>query len=85
MLSSASEAEDLAQDVWLRWQAYDRAIVRADRRHPAVHRTRRPAWARRRAKASSTKLSGDEAQRRRSSAATKLSGDRAPAATGEAQ
>lgn len=27
MLSSATEAEDLLQDVWLRWQAYDRATV----------------------------------------------------------
>ncbi|MBB2940375.1 RNA polymerase sigma-70 factor (ECF subfamily) [Actinoplanes lutulentus] len=27
MLSSASEAEDLVQDVWLRWQAYDRSVV----------------------------------------------------------
>ncbi|MDQ7906072.1 sigma factor [Phytohabitans sp. ZYX-F-186] len=27
MLGSASEAEDLVQDVWLRWQAYDRAAV----------------------------------------------------------
>ena len=27
MLSSATEAEDLVQDVWLRWQAYDRSTV----------------------------------------------------------
>ncbi|MFI7152140.1 RNA polymerase sigma-70 factor [Nonomuraea sp. NPDC050022] len=27
MLGSATEAEDLVQDVWLRWQAYDRATV----------------------------------------------------------
>jgi RNA polymerase sigma factor (sigma-70 family) len=27
MLGSASEAEDLVQDVWLRWQAYDRGSV----------------------------------------------------------
>ncbi len=27
MLSSAAEAEDLVQDVWLRWQSYDRASV----------------------------------------------------------
>jgi RNA polymerase sigma-70 factor (ECF subfamily) len=27
MLSSASEAEDLVQDTWLRWQAYDRGSV----------------------------------------------------------
>lgn len=27
MLGSASEAEDLLQEVWLRWQAYDRATV----------------------------------------------------------
>jgi RNA polymerase sigma-70 factor (ECF subfamily) len=27
MLSSASEAEDLVQDTWLRWQAYDRGTV----------------------------------------------------------
>ncbi len=27
MLGSAAEAEDLVQDVWLRWQAYDRATV----------------------------------------------------------
>jgi len=27
MLGSASEAEDLVQDVWLRWQAYDREQV----------------------------------------------------------
>ncbi|HEX5200294.1 RNA polymerase sigma-70 factor [Paractinoplanes rhizophilus] len=27
MLGSASEAEDLVQDVWLRWQAYDRDTV----------------------------------------------------------
>jgi RNA polymerase sigma-70 factor (ECF subfamily) len=27
MLSSASEAEDLVQDVWLRWQATDRSVV----------------------------------------------------------
>ncbi|MFI5960189.1 RNA polymerase sigma-70 factor [Cryptosporangium sp. NPDC051539] len=28
MLSSATEAEDLVQDVWLRWQTYDRSTVR---------------------------------------------------------
>jgi RNA polymerase sigma-70 factor (ECF subfamily) len=27
MLGSAAEAEDLVQDVWLRWQTYDRATV----------------------------------------------------------
>lgn len=27
MLGSAAEAEDLVQDVWLRWQAYDRVTV----------------------------------------------------------
>ncbi|MDY7086046.1 MAG: sigma factor, partial [Actinomycetota bacterium] len=27
MLGSATEAEDLVQDVWLRWQAYDRGTV----------------------------------------------------------
>jgi len=27
MLSSVTEAEDLLQDVWLRWQAYDRSMV----------------------------------------------------------
>ncbi|PZG07031.1 RNA polymerase subunit sigma-24 [Nonomuraea aridisoli] len=27
MLASVSEAEDLVQEVWLRWQAYDRATV----------------------------------------------------------
>jgi RNA polymerase sigma-70 factor (ECF subfamily) len=27
MLSSVTEAEDLLQDVWLRWQAYDRSTV----------------------------------------------------------
>jgi DNA-directed RNA polymerase specialized sigma24 family protein len=27
MLSSASEAEDLVQDVWLRWQTTDRSVV----------------------------------------------------------
>lgn len=27
MLGSAAEAEDLVQDVWLRWQTYDRAAV----------------------------------------------------------
>jgi RNA polymerase sigma-70 factor (TIGR02957 family) len=27
MLGSVTEAEDLVQDVWLRWQAYDRATV----------------------------------------------------------
>ena len=27
MLSSATEAEDLVQDVWLRWQKYDRSAV----------------------------------------------------------
>ncbi|KUL22440.1 RNA polymerase sigma-70 factor [Actinoplanes awajinensis] len=27
MLSSAGEAEDLVQDVWLRWQGYDRSTV----------------------------------------------------------
>ncbi|MBB5078707.1 RNA polymerase sigma-70 factor [Nonomuraea endophytica] len=27
MLSSVTEAEDLVQDVWLRWQAYDRTTV----------------------------------------------------------
>ncbi len=27
ILSSSTEAEDLLQDVWLRWQAYDRSIV----------------------------------------------------------
>jgi RNA polymerase sigma-70 factor (ECF subfamily) len=28
MLGSVSEAEDIVQDVWLRWQAYDRSVVR---------------------------------------------------------
>ncbi|MEU4476294.1 RNA polymerase sigma-70 factor [Micromonospora sp. NPDC023888] len=28
MLGSASEAEDLVQDVWLRWQATDRSVVK---------------------------------------------------------
>src|ERR1700712_1738070 len=28
MLGSAGEAEDLVQDVWLRWQATDRSVVR---------------------------------------------------------
>jgi RNA polymerase sigma-70 factor (ECF subfamily) len=28
MLSSVHEAEDLVQDVWLKWQAYDRSTVR---------------------------------------------------------
>ncbi|MGV9307067.1 RNA polymerase sigma-70 factor [Nonomuraea sp. NPDC003727] len=32
MLSSVTEAEDLVQDVWLRWQSYDRATVG----HPAA-------------------------------------------------
>jgi RNA polymerase sigma-70 factor (ECF subfamily) len=32
MLSSASEAEDLLQDVWLRWQTTDRTVVR----HPGA-------------------------------------------------
>ena len=27
MLGSVAEAEDVVQDVWLRWQAYDRATV----------------------------------------------------------
>jgi DNA-directed RNA polymerase specialized sigma24 family protein len=27
MLGSAAEAEDLVQDVWLRWQTYDRSAV----------------------------------------------------------
>jgi RNA polymerase sigma-70 factor (ECF subfamily) len=27
MLASATEAEDLVQEVWLRWQAYDRSAV----------------------------------------------------------
>src|SRR5689334_24160056 len=27
MLSSATEAEDLVQDVWLRWQTTDRSVV----------------------------------------------------------
>src|SRR4051812_47294688 len=27
MLSSVAEAEDLVQEVWLRWQAYDRSAV----------------------------------------------------------
>src|SRR5690349_7489683 len=27
MLGSAAEAEDIVQDVWLRWQAYDRETV----------------------------------------------------------
>jgi RNA polymerase sigma-70 factor (ECF subfamily) len=28
MLGSATEAEDVVQDVWLRWQGYDRSVVR---------------------------------------------------------
>lgn len=28
MLGSANEAEDIVQDVWLKWQAYDRSTVR---------------------------------------------------------
>jgi RNA polymerase sigma-70 factor (ECF subfamily) len=28
MLGSASEAEDLVQDVWLRWQSTDRSVVK---------------------------------------------------------
>jgi RNA polymerase sigma-70 factor (ECF subfamily) len=32
MLGSASEAEDLVQDVWLRWQTTDRSVVR----HPGA-------------------------------------------------
>jgi DNA-directed RNA polymerase specialized sigma24 family protein len=28
MLGSAAEAEDIVQDVWLRWQATDRTVVR---------------------------------------------------------
>src|SRR5207245_1821675 len=27
MLGSAAEAEDIVQDVWLRWQRYDRGVV----------------------------------------------------------
>lgn len=28
MLGSVQEAEDLIQDVWVKWQAYDRSTVR---------------------------------------------------------
>ena len=28
MLGTVSEAEDIVQDAWLRWQAYDRSSVR---------------------------------------------------------
>ncbi|MFI1994083.1 RNA polymerase sigma-70 factor [Actinoplanes sp. NPDC020271] len=40
MLGSASEAEDLVQDVWLRWQAYDRASVRSPAAFLATTTTR---------------------------------------------
>lgn len=40
MLRSAAEAEDLVQDVWLRWQAADRTVVRNARAFLATTATR---------------------------------------------
>ncbi|MFI7132751.1 sigma-70 family RNA polymerase sigma factor [Nonomuraea sp. NPDC050153] len=40
MLGSTAEAEDLVQDVWLRWQAYDRATVDSPARFLATVTTR---------------------------------------------
>jgi RNA polymerase sigma-70 factor (TIGR02957 family) len=40
MLGSAGEAEDLLQDVWLRWQAYDRATVHSPAAFLATTTTR---------------------------------------------
>ncbi|MET7335760.1 sigma-70 family RNA polymerase sigma factor [Nonomuraea sp. NPDC005650] len=40
MLGSTAEAEDLVQDVWMRWQAYDRATVDSPARFLATVTTR---------------------------------------------
>jgi RNA polymerase sigma-70 factor (TIGR02957 family) len=40
MLSSVTEAEDLVQDVWLRWQATDRGVVASPRAFLATVTTR---------------------------------------------
>ncbi|HUN36841.1 MAG TPA: RNA polymerase sigma-70 factor [Trebonia sp.] len=40
MLSSASEAEDLVQEVWLRWQACDRSVVDSPAAYLATTTTR---------------------------------------------
>ena len=42
MLGTASEAEDIVQDVWVRWQTYDRSTVRDPAAFLATAATRLP-------------------------------------------